>query len=195
MCAEAARWWGVHSLNEHFPEVVTAPSLPEFKKHLDNALRTMVWFLGGPVRSQRLEWMILMGPFQLEIFYDSLILLFTPVRSPWQGSVNALSGTMQSGEVSFTSQRKETHLLIRPLGWKTSPKWRGSRSKPRYPRKGTGQRSDSLSREFITGTAGGTDCREKKIKDRVMTSKGPACTLTAMLIEQAVLLWKRRWKK
>ena len=40
----------------------------EFKKHLDNALRHMVRFLGGPVWSQELDLIILMSPFQLGIF-------------------------------------------------------------------------------------------------------------------------------
>ena len=44
-------------------EVVTAPSLPEFKKHSDSALSHMVWFLGGPLWSQELDPMILVGPF------------------------------------------------------------------------------------------------------------------------------------
>ena len=39
---------------------------------LDNALRHMGWFLGGPVWSQELDLMILMGPFQLRICYDSM---------------------------------------------------------------------------------------------------------------------------
>ena len=53
-------------------EVVTTPSLTEFKKHLDNALRHRVWFLGGPVWSQELDSMILVGPFQLRIFCGSM---------------------------------------------------------------------------------------------------------------------------
>jgi len=50
-----------------------ALSLSEFRRHLDNALRHRVWFLGGPVRSQEMDSMILMGPFQLRI-YDSITL-------------------------------------------------------------------------------------------------------------------------
>jgi len=46
-------------------EVVTALSLMEFKKHLDNTLRHMVWFLGGPLGTQELDFMIFTGPFQL----------------------------------------------------------------------------------------------------------------------------------
>ena len=49
------------------------PELPEFKEHLDTSLRHRVWFLGGPVWSQELDSMILVGPFQLKIFYDSMI--------------------------------------------------------------------------------------------------------------------------
>ena len=55
--------------------VVMALSLPEFKKRLDNALRHRVWFLGDPVWSQELDLMILVGPFQLKIFYDPIILV------------------------------------------------------------------------------------------------------------------------
>ena len=52
--------------------VVTAPNLSELKEHLDDALsRDLV--LGSPVRSRELDSMILLGPFQLEIFYDSMI--------------------------------------------------------------------------------------------------------------------------
>ena len=48
--------------------------LPEFWKHLDNALKHMVWFLSGSVWSQKLALMILMAPVQLGIFYDFMIL-------------------------------------------------------------------------------------------------------------------------
>jgi len=53
-------------------KVVMALSLPGFKKPLDNALRHKVWFLGSPVWSQELDLMILLGPFQLGTFYDSM---------------------------------------------------------------------------------------------------------------------------
>jgi len=54
---------------------VSGPGLKllEFKKSLDKALRHMVWILGGLVWSHKLDWLILMGPFQLGIFYDSMI--------------------------------------------------------------------------------------------------------------------------
>ncbi|KAK4811152.1 hypothetical protein QYF61_019783 [Mycteria americana] len=54
-------------------EVVMAPSLSVFKKCLDNALRYMVSLLGCPVWSQELNSMILVGPFQLRVFYDSIV--------------------------------------------------------------------------------------------------------------------------
>jgi len=47
-----------------------SPKLTEFQKHLDNTL-TYIWFWGGPMWSQELDSMILVGPFQLGIFYDS----------------------------------------------------------------------------------------------------------------------------
>lgn len=43
-----------------------------FKKHLDNALRYRVLFIGSPVLSQELDLVILVGPSQFEMFYDSL---------------------------------------------------------------------------------------------------------------------------
>lgn len=44
--------------------------LLEFKDCSDNALRHRVW--GGPVWSQRLDSVVLKGPFQLWIFCDSV---------------------------------------------------------------------------------------------------------------------------
>ena len=54
-------------------KVVIAPSLPEFKKCVGSGFRHMVWFLGGPVWNQELDSVILMGPFQLRIFYGSTV--------------------------------------------------------------------------------------------------------------------------
>jgi len=48
--------------------------LPEFKKLLDDALSYMVWFLSDPAWSQEMALMILVNPFQLGMFYDSVIL-------------------------------------------------------------------------------------------------------------------------
>ena len=50
-----------------------SPELLEFKGHLDTTLRHKVWILGGPVWSHGLGSIILVGPFQFEIFYDSVI--------------------------------------------------------------------------------------------------------------------------
>ena len=47
----------------------------EFKECLDTAVRHRVWILGGAVWSQELDSVILTSPFQLWIFYDSVILL------------------------------------------------------------------------------------------------------------------------
>lgn len=44
--------------NRLLRDVVAAPSLPNFMKHLDNALRHVVWY---PI-----------GLFQVRIFYDSV---------------------------------------------------------------------------------------------------------------------------
>jgi len=47
-------------------EVFTAPILSEFIQHLDDALSCGI-VLGSAVRSKKLELMMLMGPFQLQI--------------------------------------------------------------------------------------------------------------------------------
>lgn len=54
---------GAWALNSLPREVGTAPSLTELEKYLDNALRHgwEHWSVGG----QELDWMILVGPFQL----------------------------------------------------------------------------------------------------------------------------------
>ena len=47
--------------------------LPEFKEHLDDALRHMVWFLGGSLWSQEMDWLNdPYGPFQLKILCDGV---------------------------------------------------------------------------------------------------------------------------
>ena len=45
------------------------PKLPEFKEHLDSALRHRVWVLEGPVGTQELDSMILVGSFQHRILH------------------------------------------------------------------------------------------------------------------------------
>lgn len=50
-----------------------APNLLELKKHLDNALKHMVYFLGSPVWSPELDLIITASPLQLGLFYDSKI--------------------------------------------------------------------------------------------------------------------------
>lgn len=47
-------------------KAVTAPGLLEFKKHLDNSLKQMVCFLGGPLWSLELDSSVLVGSFQLQ---------------------------------------------------------------------------------------------------------------------------------
>lgn len=61
------RYW-----NRFSRAVVMAPSLPDFKKRLDNTARYKVRFLGGPLWNQELELMIRVGSSQLGIFYDSM---------------------------------------------------------------------------------------------------------------------------
>ena len=45
---------------------------PEFKQWLDNTFRNVVLFLGGPVWRWMPDWMILVDPFKLRIFYNSM---------------------------------------------------------------------------------------------------------------------------
>lgn len=49
--------------------------LLEFKKHQDSTLRHVVWFLGSLVWSRELELIILVGPFQLSVFYNATFCL------------------------------------------------------------------------------------------------------------------------
>ena len=46
-------------------EVVNAPSLSVFKRHLDNALNNALKLLVSPELVRQLDWMITVGPFQL----------------------------------------------------------------------------------------------------------------------------------
>ena len=64
---------GVRALEQAAQGSGHSPELPVFKEHLDNALRHRVWFLGGLVWKQGLDAMILVGPFQVGIFYASVI--------------------------------------------------------------------------------------------------------------------------
>ena len=50
-----------------------APSMPEFKEHLNSALRhNALRVFGGPVWSQKLDLVVCLSSFQLRIFYDSM---------------------------------------------------------------------------------------------------------------------------
>ena len=51
-----------------------SPELLEFKECLDNTLRHRVWILDGPVWSQELDSVFLVGLFQFRIFYVSMVL-------------------------------------------------------------------------------------------------------------------------
>uniref|UniRef100_U3IJR4 Uncharacterized protein n=1 Tax=Anas platyrhynchos platyrhynchos TaxID=8840 RepID=U3IJR4_ANAPP len=64
-CKRMLRHWN------RLPRAVgIAPSLVEFKKRLDTALRCRGWFLGGSAWSHELNSMVLVGPLQLRLFYD-----------------------------------------------------------------------------------------------------------------------------
>lgn len=68
-----------------------APRLLLFKRCLNNALRHMVWFLGGPVWIQKFGSVIFMGLFQAGVFFDSVFLSVcqdgsgTVAGRSWQG--------------------------------------------------------------------------------------------------------------
>ena len=47
-------------------EVVDAPSLAVFQRHLDNALNNMLELLVSPEVVRQLDWMIVVGPFQMK---------------------------------------------------------------------------------------------------------------------------------
>lgn len=51
----------------------SGPELSELTEHLHSIHKHMVWFLDGAVWSQELDSMILVDPFQLEMFYDSIM--------------------------------------------------------------------------------------------------------------------------
>lgn len=56
-------------------EVVIELSLPEFREGIDCALKLHVLVVVTPVRSRELNLMILVDPFQLQIFSDPMILI------------------------------------------------------------------------------------------------------------------------
>lgn len=62
----------VQHWNRLLRAVVTAPSLTEFKKCLDNTLGHVVRFWGGPLQGWELSLMILVGPSQLGLCCDSM---------------------------------------------------------------------------------------------------------------------------
>lgn len=57
-------------------EVVMAASLPEFKKYLDNTLRLCfdIWVVLCGDSTWTLDFVILVGPFQLGLLFNSMIL-------------------------------------------------------------------------------------------------------------------------
>jgi len=50
--------------------------VPELRERLDSALRHRNWIWGGAVWSRRLDSVILVSPFHLGLFCDSVTLLF-----------------------------------------------------------------------------------------------------------------------
>lgn len=70
------------------------PRLLELKEHLDSSLRHLVWCLGGAVWSRELDSMILVGPFQLGMYYDSL---------NWVLRLQVTATSLQSRNVRFAA--------------------------------------------------------------------------------------------
>lgn len=63
-----ARYW------DRLPRaVISALSLLEFKKHVDNALRHRVRFLAVPLWSQELDSLIFVDSFRFRIFYSYIL--------------------------------------------------------------------------------------------------------------------------
>lgn len=63
---------GCLALNKLSRDRVTIPRLPKVKKCLHIALRHKMGLLGYLLQGQELDTMILRGPFQLSILYDSV---------------------------------------------------------------------------------------------------------------------------
>ena len=89
------------------PRAVAWPQGLEFKECLDTDL--VVWILGVPMWSQDLDSAILMGPFQLRIFYD-IIFLFVLTRRSNQ--------IIQRSVMKTLCYPRKGHLI--PMGTKLS---------------------------------------------------------------------------
>lgn len=63
---------------EQAPQAPHTTSLTEFNKNLDSTLSKDTWCgsWGCPVQGQELNLVILVGPFQLRISYDSIMKMF-----------------------------------------------------------------------------------------------------------------------
>jgi len=64
-----------------YPGQWSQPSPARFQGVFEYHLRHRVWILGGSVWSQEFNSVVLVGPFQLGIFYDSVILCLCFSRS------------------------------------------------------------------------------------------------------------------
>ena len=62
------------------PGQLAQPQVLEFKKHLNSALRYRAWILCGALQSQKLEFLIFVGPLQLGVFYKATLKKDTPVQ-------------------------------------------------------------------------------------------------------------------
>lgn len=67
-----ARWQWLVGMAQALQGSGDGPKLSELKELLISATRHRIWILGGAVRSQELDSMVLVDPFQLRIFCGSI---------------------------------------------------------------------------------------------------------------------------
>lgn len=114
-------------------EVVTAPSLRDFKKYFSEALRHMVWLLGLSWAEPRAGLDVLMGPFQLRMFYDLIFLslVFSQCKTQkycrWDLHARAvLPGsyiTRKSFQIPKFNWNWSSHPTINCMGDSTLEEW------------------------------------------------------------------------
>lgn len=84
-----------------------SPELLEFKEHLNSALRHTVWFLGGSLWSHKLDSMILVGPFHLGVFCDSMVRSQSCVQYMVVKCLSQAAEANICGLIAFTQSRCE----------------------------------------------------------------------------------------
>jgi len=105
------------------------PALSELIKHGDAAHRHTAWFWIGPTWRQGLDWSTLMGPFQLGIFCDLMILWLWRPRHPSHSARWGLQdhclwpSALTQSHWNFCWYSPFTELWNR-LGSQPSPDWK-----------------------------------------------------------------------